>query len=73
MAQHHGKSWGKIFSEMIQDLLDGLQVGVSNKLSLFMEQEKARVLGSKPALTLPAIEQPVAAQALVSAVADVVG
>ena len=66
MAEINGKSWGRVFAETMQGLLDHMQRGVGNRLSLFMEREKVRVLGDKPAFTVPSIGQ-------LSAVADEAG
>ena len=54
MAEVHGVIWGGLFAEIIQKLLDDLLAGKTDALSVFMEDEKKRVLGDVPALVLPA-------------------
>ena len=54
MAEVHGEAWGGLFAEIIQKLLDDLLAATTDALSVFMEDEKKRVLGDVPALVLPA-------------------
>ena len=53
MAEAHGEDWGQLFAEMMQQLLNDLLEGKTDALSVFMENEKKRVLGETPALFLP--------------------
>ena len=48
MAEIHGDAWGR--KKMLGDLLGGK----TDALSVFIEDEKKRVLGDIPALVLPA-------------------
>ena len=42
-----------LFVEMMQTFLDELLTGQADALSVFVENEKARVLGDVPALVVP--------------------
>ena len=53
MAEAHGINWGKLFAEIVQNLLDDIYAGKTDALSLFMENERQRVLGATPALVIP--------------------
>ena len=53
MAEVHGVTWGGLFAEIIQKLLDDLLAGKTDALSVFMEDEKKRVLGEVLALFRP--------------------
>ncbi len=48
MAEVHGVTWGGLFAEIIQKLLDDLLAGKTDALSVFMEDEKKRVLLAAP-------------------------
>ena len=54
MAETHGINWGKLFAEIVQNLLDDIYARKTDALSLFMEKERQRVLGAVPALVIPA-------------------
>ena len=54
MAETHGTSWGKLFAEIVQKLLNDIYAGRTDALSLFMENERQRVFGVVPALVIPA-------------------
>jgi hypothetical protein len=43
----------RIFAEMVQNILHALLAGHSDALSVFVENEKARVLSNVPALVIP--------------------
>ena len=53
MAGLHQDKWGKVFSEMMMNLLNDIADGKIEALSAFMEDEKSRVLHNVPMLHLP--------------------
>ena len=53
MAEAHGEDRGQLFAEIVHQLLNDLLEGKTDALSVFMENEKKRVLGETPALFLP--------------------
>jgi hypothetical protein len=52
MAFHTGH-WAKVFAQVVQKILADLLEGQTDALSVFMENEKARVLSNVPALVIP--------------------
>ena len=50
MAATRGEDWAQFFAEMIQNVVNDLQEGGRNALSVFMTNETRRVLGDVPAL-----------------------
>ncbi len=55
MARIHGESWAELFAQIIQEVLEKLQAGKTNALSMFMHDETRRVLSQTPVLVLPGI------------------
>ena len=53
MAEVHGPLWAELFAEILQGVLEKLQAGDANALSVFMHNETLRVLGDVPCLLLP--------------------
>ena len=53
MAAFHKDQWAAVFAEMMQICLEDLLAGQTDALSVFVENEKARVLGDVPALVVP--------------------
>ncbi len=43
MAEAHGEDWAELFAQMIQKVIDDLQEGMRNALSVFMHNETRRV------------------------------
>ena len=52
----HEKKWPAVFAEIMQKLLQDLLAGKTDALSVFVENEKARVLSHVPALVIPVPE-----------------
>ena len=53
MAYLHQENWGRVFSEMAMALLNDLSEKKADALSVFLDDEKQRVLGDVPMLCLP--------------------
>ena len=53
MAVTHGGGWGQLFAQIVQKVVDDLQRGRRDALSVFMYNETRRVLQDVPALVLP--------------------
>ena len=53
MVAFHKEKWPEVFAEMVQQVLKDLLDGQTDALSVFVETEKARVLGHIPALVIP--------------------
>ena len=53
MAATHQDNWGRLFSEMVQAVLNDLSDGKTAALSIIMESEKQRVLSDEPMLFVP--------------------
>ena len=56
MAAVHKENWATYFAEMVQRVLKELLAGKTDALSIFVENENRRVLGSVPALVVPSLE-----------------
>ena len=56
MAAFQKDQWAGFFAEMMQKVLQDLLAGQTDALSVFLEHEKARVLGDVPALAVPSPE-----------------
>ena len=54
-AEAFGESWGELFAEYTQKVVNDLQRGVTNALSVFMDNETRRVLADVPTLQVPAL------------------
>jgi ATPase subunit of ABC transporter with duplicated ATPase domains len=54
MAVFHGDTWGETFAQMMKTVLDDLLAGKTDALSVFVENEKKRILSTVPALVIPA-------------------
>ena len=52
MVAFHPEKWAGVFAEIVQSLLKDLLAGKTDALSLFMENEKTRVLSNVPALVI---------------------
>ena len=57
MASAAGEQWATAFSEMVMAVLNDLSDNKTDALSVFMEEEKERVLGDVPMLCLPPAPQ----------------
>ena len=55
LAEAHGEDWADIFCEHIQHVLNELESGQANALSVFMHRETERVLCPTPALQIPGV------------------
>ena len=55
MAAEHKEKWGTLFAEIVQKILNDFLNGKDDALSIWMENERARVLPSEPILSLPAL------------------
>ena len=53
MLAFHKDKWAGFFAEMMQNILHALLAGQTDALSVFVENEKARVLSNVPALVIP--------------------
>ena len=53
MSTFHKENWAEYFAQMVNKVLLDLLGGQTNALSLFVENEKARVLSHVPALVIP--------------------
>ena len=53
MVAFHKDKWAGVFAEMMQNILHALLAGQTDALSVFVENEKARVLSNVPALVIP--------------------
>jgi hypothetical protein len=53
MVAFHKDKWAGVFAEMMQNILQALLAGQTDALSVFVENEKARVLSNVPALVIP--------------------
>ena len=53
MVAFHKDKWAGVFAEMMQNILHALLAGHTDALSVFVENEKARVLSNVPALVIP--------------------
>ena len=56
MAAVHKENWATYFAEMVHRVLQELLAGKTDALSVFVENEKTRVLGHVPALVVPSLE-----------------
>ena len=56
MAAFQKDQWAGFFAEMMQTFLDELLTGQADALSVFVENEKARVLDDVLALVVPLLE-----------------
>ena len=56
MAAFQKENWAGFFAEMMQTFLDELLTGQADALSVFVENEKARVLDDVLALVVPLLE-----------------
>ena len=52
----HKDKWAGVFAEVVQNILKELLAGQTDALSVFVENEKARVLRNVPALVIPMLE-----------------
>ena len=52
MVAFHMEKWPAVFAEIMQKLLQDLLAGKTDALSVFVENEKARVLSDVPALVI---------------------
>ena len=55
MADAQQDTWGELFAELMQHILNELGAGKTRALSEFMHAETQRVLGDVPALSVPGI------------------
>ena len=55
MAGAQQETWGELFAELMQHILNELAAGKKDALSKFMHAETQRVLGDVPALSVPEI------------------
>ena len=55
MAEEHGEDWADLFCEHIQHVLNELEAGQANALSVLMHQETERVLFPTLALQVPGL------------------
>ena len=53
MMVFHKEQWGKVFAQLMQKVMDDLLAGQTDALSVFVENEKIRVLSHVPALVIP--------------------
>ena len=53
MAEMHGENWTELFAQMLQHVINELEKGNTNALSMFMYKESKRVLGPVHALVVP--------------------
>ena len=53
MADEHGETWGGLFAELVQNILDKLEEGHLEALSEFMHNESTRILGQVETLRVP--------------------
>ena len=53
MMAFHKERWPEVFAQMVQKILKDLLDGQTDALSVFVEAEKARVLGNVAALVIP--------------------
>ena len=53
MVAFHKDKWAGVFAEVVQNILKDLLAGQTDALSVFVENEKARVLSNVPALVIP--------------------
>ena len=56
MAAFQKDQWAAFFAEMMQTFLDDLLTGQTDASSVFVGNEKARVLGDVLALVVPLLE-----------------
>ena len=56
MVAFHKDKWAEAFAEMMQQLLQDLLAGKTDALSVFVENEKTRVLSHVPALVIHMLE-----------------
>ena len=53
MMAFHKEQWAGVFAQVVQNILTDLLEGKTDALSVFVENEKARVLSNVPALVIP--------------------
>ena len=53
MMAFHKEQWAGVFAQVVQKMLTDLLEGQIDALSVFVENEKARVLSNVPALVIP--------------------
>ena len=53
MRAFHKDAWAGVFAEVVHNILKELLAGQTDALSVFVETEKARVLGDVLALVIP--------------------
>ena len=53
MMAFHKEQWAAVFAQVVQNILTDLLEGQTDALSVFVENEKARVLSNVPALVIP--------------------
>ena len=53
MMAFHKEQWAGVFAQVVQNILTDLLEGQTDALSVFVENEKARVLSNVPALVIP--------------------
>ena len=52
----HNTEWGKLFAQETKHVLDDVQKGVQDALSMWLEAERKRILPDAECLFLPQIE-----------------